>query len=81
MKKFVQVKYAGMPNIIMNQLIIPELLQDMCTPKNLVDATKKIINNQVEKETLLEGYQNIRKRLGESGASLRAAKYIINYDN
>ena len=45
MKKFVHVQYAGMPNIIVNQLIVPELLQEMCTAKNLSETTKKIINN------------------------------------
>ena len=79
MKKFVKVKYAGMPNIIMNELIISELLQENYTVKNLIKETKAFFNNKSYKKNLLDGYQKIRNQLGGPGASSRAAKYIINY--
>ena len=81
MKKFVQVEFAGMPNIIMNQEIIPELLQENYTVSNLVSQTKDFFNNVSYQKKLLDGYQKIESRLGRSGASARAARCVINNVN
>ena len=81
MKKFVQVKYAGMPNIIMNELVVTELLQENYTVNNLIKETKDFFNNAYHQKKLFEGYKKIKNKLGQPGASARAAKYIINSVN
>ena len=81
MKKFVQVKYAGMPNIVMDELIIPELLQENYTVNNLIMETKNFFNSPSDQKKLLDGYQKIKFKLGKPGASARAAKYIITNVN
>ena len=81
MKKFVQVKYAGMPNIIMNELVVTELLQENYTVNNLIKETKDFLNNAYHQKKLFEGYKKIKNKLGQPGASARAAKYIINSVN
>mgnify|MGYP001272418087 CR=1 FL=1 len=81
MKKFVQVKYAGMPNIIMNELVVTELLQENYTVSNLIKETKDFFNNTHHQKKLFEGYKKIKNKLGQPGASARAAKYIINSVN
>jgi len=81
MKKFVKVKYAGMPNIIMDELIIPELLQENYTVNNLIIETKPFFDSPAYQQKLLDGYQKIKFKLGKPGASARAAKYIITNVN
>ncbi|PLX65947.1 MAG: lipid-A-disaccharide synthase [Denitrovibrio sp.] len=44
-KIFYRLKYIGMPNIIMNKAVIPELVQSDATPFNLVKFTEKILSN------------------------------------
>ena len=81
MKKFVQVDFAGMPNIIANKLIIPELLQEDYSVNNLVNETKQFFNNASHQKKLLDGYKKIKSMLGEPGASARAAEHVINNVN
>ena len=77
MKKFVKVDYAGMPNIIINKMLIPELLQENFTSANLVSETKKFFQDNKYKENLFRGYEEIKNNLGETGASIRAATIIV----
>ena len=79
MKKFIRVKYAGMPNIILDSPLIPELLQENLTPEKIIIETKRFFNDTMYRKSLFTGYKNILKELGEPGASNRAANLIINY--
>ena len=79
MKKFIRVKYAGMPNIILDSPLIPELLQENLTPEKIIIETKRFFNDTMYRKSLFAGYKNILKELGEPGASNRAANLIINY--
>ena len=81
MKRFVQVDFAGMPNIIMNKLIVPELLQENYTVNNLINETKEFFHNASHQKKLLDGYQKIKSKLGAPGASARAAKHVISNVN
>ena len=79
MKKFVTVKYAGMPNIILNKPLIPELLQENLTSEKIIMETKRFFNNTNYRNVLFSGYKKIIVELGEPGASSRAAKLIMKY--
>lgn len=78
MQKMVKVEYAGMPNIIMNEKLVPELLQQNLNAKNLINETKRFFNDTNYQTRLLAGYKKIKNNLGTQGASKRAAKLIIN---
>ena len=78
MQKMVKVKFAGMPNIIMNQPIIPELLQKKLTSENLIVETKRFFNDKSYQSKMQSAYKNIKSALGRCGASKRAAEIIIN---
>jgi lipid-A-disaccharide synthase len=79
MKHFVKVKYAGMPNIILNEELIPELLQKNLTSEKIINETKRFFNDNNYKKRLMDGYKKIINELGRPGASLRAAKNILEY--
>ena len=38
LKQIVHVSYCGLPNLLANELLVPEFVQHDCTPKNLADA-------------------------------------------
>ena len=78
MKKFVKVQYAGIPNIIINKMIIPELLQNSFTPRNLIYETKQLLTDTKKRDALFKGYQNIKIKLGKRGAAKKAAQLILN---
>ena len=79
MKKFVTIKYAGMPNIILNKPLIPELLQENLTSEKIIMETKRFFKNTNYRNDLFSGYKKIIVELGEPGASSRAAKLIMKY--
>ena len=80
MKNFVKVKYAGMPNIILDKPLIPELLQQNLTTEKIIIETKRFFNDTKYRDNLYNGFKHIISELGEPGASKRAANLIINYD-
>lgn len=56
--------------------IVPELIQDQLNAKNLEQALRETLQN---KATIIAGYQKVRLKLGEQGASKRVAKAIYAY--
>tara|TARA_Y100000768_G_scaffold386098_1_gene373702 strand:- start:6006 stop:7142 length:1137 start_codon:yes stop_codon:yes gene_type:complete len=79
MKNFIKVKYAGMPNIILDKPLIPELLQENLTTEKIIVETKRFFNDTTYRDNLYNGYKDIMKQLGGPGASNRSANLIINY--
>ena len=78
MKKYVKVNYAGMPNIILDRPLVPELLQENLTSVNLIYETKEILSNKNKQQSLLDGYEAIKQKLGPTGVSRRVANYILH---
>lgn len=54
MKKFITIPFVSLPNIVMNQAIIPELLQENATPENIATTALPLLQNTQERERMLE---------------------------
>lgn len=68
---------VGLVNIIAGHIVAPELLQYDATPGNIARVTLDILNDKNKQEAIIKDLKEIRSKLGSSGASLRAAKAII----
>ncbi len=75
-KRLVNVKYISLVNLIADEKIVPELIQDQLNATTLEHSLREIIQN---KATTIAGYQKVRLKLGEPGASKRVAKAIYAY--
>ena len=82
-KQLVNVKYIAMINLIMEKKIIQELIQTRLTTLNLKKELERILYDKNYRKRILTDYENLHKRLGNGGASLRAAKiiYSLNKSN
>jgi len=60
----------------MDRPLVRELIQDELNPKNLRAALSEILTPEKSKE-LKAGYAELRKCLGDGGASKRAAAAIL----
>ena len=77
-QRLVKVKYASMANIIADEEVFPEYLQTEATIQNLYKAVYKIFDNDNYKKNLIQKITTINQKIGDRGASERAAEYIIN---
>ena len=77
-KSMTNVNYSSMVNLIANEELVPEFLQNEMKPKNIVTALTPLLDTKSKKrETMLKGFDKIRKSLGIPGVYDRAAEAII----
>lgn len=72
-----EIPFASPPNLVGMKEIVPEFLQDEATPKNLAQAAMELLQPEKREKTIFD-YQEMRQRLGESGACNRAATAILD---
>ncbi len=75
-KRVVQVKYISLVNLILDRPLVQELIQDELNTTNLQTALTEILTTSGA-EKIREGYNELRRRLGDGGASERAAQTIL----
>jgi lipid-A-disaccharide synthase len=72
----VSVKYLGMPNLLADKEVVPEFIQHRAKPNALVKAMQSLIENANARERMISQFDVIIAKLGDSGASERAARAI-----
>ncbi|MBW2645230.1 MAG: lipid-A-disaccharide synthase [Deltaproteobacteria bacterium] len=75
--KLIQVKYAGLANLIAGKEVVPELIQDKASPENIADHALRLLRNKKARAAMQQQLNAIRKELGSPGASDMAAKVAL----
>lgn len=75
------VKNVGLVNIVAGKRIVPELVQKDSTSKNMADAVTKMLSDPAYYKEVVDGLACVRARLGEAGASARAASVVMELLN
>jgi lipid-A-disaccharide synthase len=73
----VNVKYLGMPNLLADKEVVPEFIQHRAKSNAIVEAVQPLIENASTRERMISQFDAIIPKLGDSGASERAARAII----
>ena len=73
------VKYISLVNLIMGKMIVKELIQKEFNPESLKKELNKLLNDNQYRNNMLEGYIELKNKLGSTGASEKAAQLIYNY--
>jgi lipid-A-disaccharide synthase len=73
----VNVEYLGMPNLLADKEVVPEFIQHRAKPGALVKAAQPLIENTNARKRMISEFDAIIPKLGDSGASERAARAII----
>jgi lipid-A-disaccharide synthase len=76
MRKMATVPYAGLPNIIAGEFVVPEILQEDATPENLAQAVMNSLNDPVVNRKLPERLERMRLLLRKDTAA-RASEAIL----
>jgi lipid-A-disaccharide synthase len=78
MKRKSYQPYAGLPNILSERFVVPELLQEDATPENLTQALLNLVNNTEAVAQLEEVFTALHQRLRQNTAQ-KAAAAILPY--
>ncbi len=78
-KRIVDVKYIGLPNLIMDKPVVKELIQNDLNMNSLISEFDRLLTDDSERQRIKDDYKELRKLLGGSGASLRTAEEIVMY--
>ncbi len=72
----VRVPYLGMPNVLANREIVPELLQTAATPAALADAIETLLREPGRRAAQQQAFREVISGLGRPGAGKRAAQAV-----
>ncbi|MGH6735900.1 MAG: lipid-A-disaccharide synthase [Methyloceanibacter sp.] len=76
----VNVEYASLVNLLVGHAVVPELLQENCTPDRLATAVDELLRSKDARDAQREGFREVVKILGEATPppSQRAAKVVLD---
>ncbi len=77
-KRLIKVPYISLVNLIANKEVVKELIQKDLNKIKLTEELKKLLELESRTKIIAE-YKEIKQRLGEGGASKRAAKIMNDY--
>ena len=75
-RRIVHLPYFSLVNIVAGRKVVPELMQDQVTGKNIASAVREMLvpeRYEQARQAMLE----VRRKLGDRGASRRAAEAIM----
>ena len=80
-RPLVTVDTFGMVNLIAGKKIVPELIQHDFTPEAVAREAVSMLTDPSRSAKIREGLRDVRRKLGDGGASRRAAKSILEIAN
>lgn len=76
-RKAVVPKYIGLPNLLLDRFLCPELIAEAFTPERLVEEVRPLLIEGQARADQMEGFQQLRSRLGDPGVIDRWADFIV----
>ena len=78
-KHLVKIKYVNLTNIMLNRAVVPELLQEKCTPRHIVVNINELLKRKALFEKQMKGFEDVKKYLskGEQTPSENASDEIL----
>jgi lipid-A-disaccharide synthase len=77
-KPLVKVDMYAMVNLIAGRRIVPELIQEACTPQAVADEAIALLTDRGKRDAMVRELDLVKAALGGPGASCRAADAILD---
>jgi lipid-A-disaccharide synthase len=75
-RRFVKVPHVAMVNLIAGKRAVPELIQDDFSPDRVAAEVRSLLEEPERRRAMQADLDEVRRRLGERGASARAAAAV-----
>ncbi len=75
-KKLITIPMIGLPNLIYGDKIIPELIQDQCTPSNIAIEIKLLLQEE-HCQNQLHGYRTVIRNLNNGDVDAKISEAIV----
>lgn len=75
----VRLPYFSLVNLVLGRRVVPELLQAEVNPERIAGEALRLLTEAAPREAMRAGLAELRTRLGEGGASARAAREIAAF--
>ena len=79
-RHLIKVKYVSLVNLIADREVVSELVADTFSVENIREELRKILDGPA-RQRMLEGYAEVRRRLGDAKAPDNAAKIMYTLLN
>jgi lipid-A-disaccharide synthase len=73
----VRVRFIGLPNLVADAPIVPELIQFAATPRQVAASALEILESPERQARIRAALDEVRHRLGAGGAAERAAREVL----
>ncbi len=73
----VNVKHLGMPNVLANKEVVPEFIQHRASPVAIAETVSRLMKDAGAREKMIAEFDSVIAKLGQGGASDKAARAII----
>lgn len=71
------IKLVSLPNIIMNKIIVPELIQGKATTKHITDEIEKILYDEQYRTNYISQLGEVKEKLSDKYSAHEVAKVIV----
>ena len=75
-RTLIRVKHIGMPNVLAGRTIVPEFIQAAARGDLVGEAALTLLHSEHARAAMVASFDEIVARLGDAGASLKAAEVI-----
>jgi len=75
-KSLVSIPNIALANVVAGKKIVPEYIQNKAVPKNIAEEMYDILTNKQRYKSIQDELSIVKERIGEVGASKRAAQII-----
>lgn len=76
-KKLIKLNHFGLPNIVAQKEILPELIQKEVTGEKIAERISNWLYDKKEYEKVLENLSEMKEKLGGGGAVRRTAEIVL----
>ena len=72
------IKMVSLPNIILNKIIVPEIIEHKVNVNNITYNIEKLLYDKEARSIQIEGLSQVKNLLSDKVSSIEAANEIIN---